>query len=33
MTDCKPGLAKITGTARVLDVTPDEAKKQSGSVD
>jgi len=33
MTDCKPDLVKITGTARVLDVTPDEAKKQSGSVD
>jgi len=23
MTDCKPGSVKITGTARVLDVTPD----------
>lgn len=33
MTDCKPGRVKITGTARVLDVTPAEAKEQSGSVD
>ncbi len=33
MKDCKPGLVKITGTARVLDVTPDEATQQSGSVD
>lgn len=33
MTDCKPDAVKITGTARVLDVTPDEAKKQSGSLD
>lgn len=33
MKDCKPGVVKITGTARILDVTPDEAKKQSGSLD
>ena len=33
MTDCKPGAVKITGTARVLDVTPEEAKKQTGSLD
>ena len=33
MANCKPGLVKITGTARVLDVTPAEAKEQSGSVD
>lgn len=33
MTNCKPGVVKITGTARVLDVTPDEVKKQSDSVD
>lgn len=33
MKNCKPDVVKITGTARVLDVTPDEAKKQSGSLD
>lgn len=33
MKDCKPDAVKITGTARVLDVTPDEAQKQSGSLD
>lgn len=33
MKDCKPGPVEITGTARVLDVTPEEEKKQTGSLD
>jgi cytochrome c len=33
MSDCKQGEVKITSTARVLDVTPEEAAKQSGGVD
>ena len=32
MTDCKPGEVKITGRARVLDVTPEEQGDGSGSV-
>ncbi len=32
MTDCKPGTVEITGTARILDVTPDDGKNQSGSL-
>lgn len=33
MKDCKPGPVKITGTALVLDVTPDEANQPAGAVD
>ena len=33
MKDCKPGPVEITGRARVLDVTPDEDNKQTGTLD